>query len=929
MTTKKHYPETMEQQLQKFLEGYRVKSKEPFTHTTKDPKGSYYISSDEEDRFLTYYCNLIKKGARPTLTEKPGAYGPLRIDFDMKASLDEGLRRQYTREMVIEIIKICQTIIKDSIPDYEFEDKMTYCLLLEKSGPRVEDGCVKDGFHLHFPHFICEGWVQDEYVRSVLTERMIAQKIWSGCKYSKNIEDIVDTNMAVKTWLMYGSAKFNQAEPYLFSEAFDENTNNIELDIVFDLEMHGRKCSVNYYLPRFLSIKGYSECTLLKPEIQNRKKAKPKRRVVTINRKRNIEEVLADIKTITDGGIMDMISTDRADDYQSWMDVGWILYNIGEGCDEALELWIDFSQKSSKFIPGACEDAWSRMELKGKTIASLFAIAKTDSPNEYRAWKSQQINYQLYRSLVEEKPNEWDVSEVIKHVYNGRFICADAKTNVWYEFKNHRWQLMDDALSLKKLFCNEIRELYYALKEDIVRKQRAAQDDESERLKLEKMEKKCCRMTTVLKEVSFHEKLMKMCKIQFHDPLFLKLIDENKQLFGCENGVLDLKARLFREGRPDDYITISCGHNYNKHYKFDDDDIQDVHDYLSKIFVNPNLKNYFLDSSCACLEGGNTNKIFIVHTGPPDGGKSMTMGFLEKTFGDYCVKFPRELFIVSGKTTSGGARPELSRVRGKRIGLGQEVAKTETFNIGVIKELTGNDSFFARGLFEKGCDIKPMFTLMMQCNEPPHVPGHDDATWTRTRLLPYESKFVKPREIDNFPVPETEEERIKMKRWKADPTIEARLEELYPAFLWILFNRYDEYKQRGGIRDPPEVVLATASYRQLNDVFLQFIKERIEKVEIEKDSNPVPGVSEEIPFLKLVDLATEFTDWFRENNASYAKEKFTRIQLGHEFSKRFGPLIKKGNSSGWMGYKIIIEEAEDEKEKAQQALFEKSQKKGV
>ena len=50
--------------------------------------------------------------------------------------------------------------------------------------------------------------------------------------------------------------------------------------------------------------------------------------------------------------------------------------------------------------------------------------------------------------------------------------------------------------------------------------------------------------------------------------------------------------------------------------------------------------------------------------------------------------------------SSGSARPDLVSLKGRRLVVGKEVAKTETLNIGVLKELTGNDSINARDLFQ-------------------------------------------------------------------------------------------------------------------------------------------------------------------------------------------------------------------------------------
>ena len=91
-------------------------------------------------------------------------------------------------------------------------------------------------------------------------------------------------------------------------------------------------------------------------------------------------EVYEDLKVIEDGKIMEMLSDNRADPYDQWIDVGWTLFNVGQGCDKALDMWIEFSKRSEKFKEGKCEEEWDKMELRGKTIATLFFMAQQDSP---------------------------------------------------------------------------------------------------------------------------------------------------------------------------------------------------------------------------------------------------------------------------------------------------------------------------------------------------------------------------------------------------------------------------------------------------------------------------------------------------------------------------------------------------------------------
>jgi len=894
-----------ENQLRGYLEQCRVKKGEPSTHTTMSPSGNYYIGEDVIEPFITVYCNAIRKGIRPTVTERPGAYGPLRADFDLKASLDEGLKRKYTDHILTSIIKLYQDEIKNSVLPEDYDDKMLTTIVLEKKAPRVQEGVIKDGFHLHFPFFICEGWFQDEYLRTKITAKMAENKLWEGIKYSESVDKFIDTGMSRKPWLMYGSAKAEGAEPYMATRAYGADLNPVTLDEVFEEEMVGRKSSVDYYLPRFLSVRGYPTFTKLKPEMEAKRSAfKPKKiRRGVIAKKRSTEDVLEDIKLIKDGEIMAMLSDDRCDEYNSWIDVGWTLFNIGQGCDEALQLWIDFSRRSPKFVDGDCEERWSRMEMRDKTIGSLLAMARSDNPDRYKEWKDANIKTHLHKSLTEKKPNEWDVAQVIWRLYKDRFLCADAKKDIWYEFINHRWQFVDDGVALRRLLATEVVDLYYKFRSELAAE--ATGKDETERKKIDEKIDRCRDVITGLKTVKFQERLLKMCKVVFHNPLFFKKMDENRMLFVCDNGVLDLELLLFRDGRPDDYMTFSCNVPYPKDSTHDDDEVKEVDNYLRKVFPNKNLRDYFLDTSCATMEGGNVNKNFVIGTGIGDNAKTVTYSFLEMSFGDYCMKFPRDLFIQGRGNASGSARPELARVRGKRLALTQEIAKTETLNIGVLKELTGNDSFFARGLFEKGADIRPMFTLFMACNEPPKVPGHDDATWNRIRVLDYESKFVKPKDLDKYPVPEDEEEQFKMKRFKADPSFMRKLPELAPYFIWILFERFKHYK-KNGLKEPVEVQMSTNAYRAMNDVYLQFVDDRIRKVtpeEIKAD------VNQEKYFLKIGDLHDEFIEWYHENHSSYTKEKFSRITLIHEFSKRFGAATKKGRIQGWYGYEIVLDES--------------------
>lgn len=925
----------MEARLRTLMEECAVKRGEIFTHTIKPSDtwyaGSCYIPTEYQDEFIMLYSNCVKNGCKLTIAEKPGPYTPLRVDFDFKTDLDMGLKRVYDKNMLKEIIGYFQREIKAIVDKSEYEDKLLYCIVLEKTNPRSEEGACKDGFHLHFPHFITCDWVIDTYLPQNISKTMIKNGTWSKVKLITGVEKIIDTPISRKTWMMYGSmnCKSEKSEPYMYKRikgglgckdinlgyAFNHKLKEISLYEVFEEEMIGRNEDVVFHLPQFLSIRGYLlESSKLKPEVEAKRlmtHKRNKRRRVRVKKKRSVEDVLKDIQMIKEAGIMDMLSDDRADSYESWMDVGWTLFNIGEGHEEALNLWIEFSRRSPSFEEGKCEELWLKMELKNKTLGSLLYMAKKDSPDMYRAWREDNIRCWIYESLKEPKPAELDVAKVVYKMFEGKFICSDAKKGIWYEFRDHRWRKMDGDIQLKRVILDDVGQEYRNYKAELARGE--AENRGEDRKKCEERLKRCTAIITALKTEKFVNNVVRMCKVYMHDSKFNRMMNENKKILVCENGVLDLDLLLFRDGRPDDYATFSTGLYYTEYYS-GDSEVQELDDYLKKVFPNPKRRDYFLDFMCSCMKGGNIHKRCLFQTGGGDNGKSITTELLELTFGNgndgYFGKFPRELIVKSSRgNSSSGARPELARVRGKRIMGFDEIAETETIDIGVLKLLTGNDSFFTRTLHDEGGEIKPMFTLIAQFNEPPAIPAQDEATWSRVRVLDYESKFVKPQDITKYPVPKSKSKQFEKKRFYADPYFSDKLPELANVLLWKLFRRFVESYNEKGLVEPDEVKFSTNKYKAENDIYQQFIDSKLEKTEDLEE------------FIRMNDMFSEFKEWYKENHSSYRKEPISKHKMKKEMLKRLGEVNQEsqrkedkyglGKLGRWWGYKIVDDDYED------------------
>ena len=125
-----------------------------------------------------------------------------------------------------------------------------------------------------------------------------------------------------------------------------------------------------------------------------------------------------------------------------------------------------------------------------------------------------------------------------------------------------------------------------------------------------------------------------------------------------------------------------------------------------------------MDQSSDIFVGGNHQKVVLFWLGQGDNGKSVTQLFFDKMLGEYGIKISTTL-ITGKKSQTGTASPELARAGdGVRLITFEEPSAEEEISIGYLKSMTGNDSYWARDLFEKGKSTKeivPLFKIYFIC----------------------------------------------------------------------------------------------------------------------------------------------------------------------------------------------------------------------
>lgn len=894
----------MDQQLFSYLHKHRDTT-DYYTHTSQlsGAVGKYKIEHNDYETFMEIYSKGLytkKDKFIAGISEKPKDYMPVLGDIDISFSVDdvkEGETHFYKPSHVKHIVEIYMEVLKYVVLDWKPEHMI--CFVLEKSKPYKKDVNWKNGFHLHFPWLYLSAIDQSVHVEPRIIKRVETEEVFSdiGIKHSGQV---IDKDIFKKHWLLYGSRKSADKEPYMLTKIFNHTCDEISLTDCFTIHslynVDEEECKLEndleYYLPRLLSVN-----SLTKPnntfscrsdiEITLRQKLTKAKDNKQIFENMKLPEIISVTKEL-----MQYIDPKRADHHDTWMHVGWTLYNITDGCDEGLQIWIDFSKnviRRKHVTEARCMWEWGKMEKRGLTLGCLKFMARNDSPITFKEYEEKQKNLRIQDCL---KGGQNSLAKQLYDIVGDVFVLGNVEKRVWYEFKHHRWTRSDTGITLRQRITTEIIPRFnnYHFKSDDFK-----ESEGEEKTKEETVRDGINKLLKSLNSAGFKKGIMTECEEWFYNEDFLKKLDSNPYLLGFTNGVLDLKAGIFRDGDPKDYVSMNTGYDFKK-YSWDDPEIQEVQTILIKLFPDDELRQYFIEYCARLLKGGNDAKTFNCWTGVGDNGKSIAIELIEKALGMYAIKFPTSL-LTGKRGQSSAASPELARTHGVRFSVLQEPDGSDTINAGILKEMSGNDSFYVRGLFKDGQEIKPMFKLVLVCNKLPRLAADDQATWNRVRVLPYESRFPK----NNGEVPETWEEQLQKKIFYRDTTLSEKLDDMKTAFMWMMFETYKRCNKHGWMTEPRKVMDATDKYRETNDYFLQFVAERCKY----DGRNSV--------VVHLNEVYADFKSWFNMSMTGVKCPNKKDLQI--DLDKRWGP-NKNGRYLYWR-----LRTIEDDEEEGKAQIF--------
>lgn len=496
---------------------------------------------------------------------------------------------------------------------------------------------------------------------------------------------------------------------------------------------------------------------------------------------------------------LDILDPDRYTDRNKWLNIGYILHSINR---DVSDLWHYFSSKWEHYDEKQANIAWDSFENSEYiyTVHNLIHLAKIDNPDDYDEL-SHEIPHHDIRYL---KPFDNIISKLIYRLYGEKFVCSNPEKNEWYFFNGIRWVKENKSFNLRKLMINDV-----FTKVENYRKQLLKEGASEELVK---------NYHNILKILGSGYKL-NCLELEFYNSNFYKMIDQDKNMLGFENGVYDLNVMEFRKGNSSDYISMSTGYEYIE-FSEDSASYKELFELICKILPDRDVRHFTLKSLASCLDGQIRDENFYIYSGKNNtggNGKSTIMDLLLKSLGDYACVSPVTL-VTAKRESANSANSALANIRNKRAVIMQEPESNEMIQAGVMKALTGGDRISTRELHSSQMEFKPHAKFFMCCNKIPAISDLDGGVIRRLKITEFVARFVEEPNSDNL--------KNGIYEFKIDKDLKSKLDSYKSVFMCILINYYKIYK-REGLIPPDNVLQVTKKYENDNNIIKQFIDENI------------------------------------------------------------------------------------------------------
>ncbi|HQR07139.1 MAG TPA: phage/plasmid primase, P4 family [Gemmatales bacterium] len=465
-----------------------------------------------------------------------------------------------------------------------------------------------------------------------------------------------------------------------------------------------------------------------------------------------------------------------------------VVYGFDLGIDTGLQLLLAHYNQS-------CQPPWSERELRRKCEEADSKPYKKPRGwllMDYRKDKRGKPGLDHDQPEGDEPYSDlWNARKMIeRYGQDLRFVASWGKWLVW---DGIRWRCDEDGEAMRRAKAT----VDYLLEQAELSESEAMQAD-GDNAKADKAQAKADKNHA--KQSANAARLRAMVELASTEPgipLGIDQLNQHSHLLNCPNGTLDLRTGTLRPAERADLLTKLCPTPFDPSAS-----CPRWEAFLDEIMAgNRLLIDYLARAAGYSLTGSiGEHALFFAH-GTGANGKSVFLGTLQTVLGsEYSMQAMPELLM----TRHGERHPtELADLYGMRLTVINETEQDRQLAESLLKQLTGGDRIRARRMRQDFWEFSPTHKLWLAGNHRPKIRGQDHGIWRRLHLIPFQVTIP----------PE-----------KQDKSLGAVLaSEASGILAWAV--RGCLAWQREGLNPPPEVLEATASYRQEQDDLGAFLEE--------------------------------------------------------------------------------------------------------
>jgi P4 family phage/plasmid primase-like protien len=446
--------------------------------------------------------------------------------------------------------------------------------------------------------------------------------------------------------------------------------------------------------------------------------------------------------------LVDMLSVERATEYDTWRDVIFSLKNT-EASDRMLELCHAFSKKASNYDARSVNKKFygGRPKSRPLTIKSLYYWAKQDSPEDYQRMilmRNYNEDEYLYDKLID---GQISLANMYYSLHGNDFLIIydnDRMTKPNFYMFNYSSTLWD--IVSKDIIGSDISEKLSIIVKNLLLKftekscsmDKNSNDIEIKRKqdeinnKIKELRKLHLSIQDIKKGISIAGHVIKCKQKEQYESIKM---NKNPKLLSVRNGMIDLQTGELIERIPEHYQTFYIPIDYNPNAdtslmdKFIDNMFKSSEKDVQKLLCN--LLGY-------SISGVADKKVISVIVGDGENGKSELINIIKEVLGKKMIGTVEyeDLSVSSGTNTD-----TLFNARFARMMIIIETKPNAQFNENKLKKISGRDTQNVQAKFKGSEEMSDECIPFIISNFKPKFSG-DQTVWNRVIPIALNMQFI-------------------------------------------------------------------------------------------------------------------------------------------------------------------------------------------